>query len=302
MGTLSSSARHGRRGTHRLGRKSPQPSRTRKKRRSSHEPIQRLSRTGCAWRCALLNDTEQCKSARTRVSLASNGFVPNPPFVRTPHPGFRCDPTRLRRKLEDGRAISRCVFLFSWRSSPTSFSPAVAVGVMVAQGSLEPLDMVRVHDGQPFLREVSNPPARSPRKNADRFHWIDGLQSVRDFIPGIRQVPSTFRQGKEYLSGLWTSSEGTSYCLIPESPAQASKASPTGVPVIEVGTAATIPKNRAFLTAILHRSRLTNRWMHSTGRNTETKLNGIVNSQVTISHSSKVHKLSTTSSSVAESG
>src|SRR5687767_1457642 len=37
---------------------------------------------------------------------------------------------------------------------PTRFCRALAGGVMVAQGSLEPLVMVRIHAGQPFRRTL----------------------------------------------------------------------------------------------------------------------------------------------------
>src|SRR5687768_10509106 len=60
-------------------------------------------------------------------------------------------PLCLRTNLRCAPCVD-CPFEVALVGMPTRFCRALAGGVMVAQGSLEPLVMVRIHAGQPFHR------------------------------------------------------------------------------------------------------------------------------------------------------
>ena len=77
---------------------------------------------------------------------------------------------------------------------------------------------------------------------------------------------------------------------------------PTGVPVNEVGTAATKPNTNALENAMPQRSFLNRRCNHNVGRNTDKKPNGTVIHQVTTAQSATFHTLSTRTNNPAASG
>src|SRR5207249_6926464 len=76
-------------------------------------------------------------------------------------------------------------------------------------------------------------------------------------------------------------------------PVHASKPSPIGVPVIEVGTAASTPSSRAKAKARTLESFFKIFCKKNTGTKTVRKLSGIVMIQSTTAHSARFHKLST---------
>ena len=77
---------------------------------------------------------------------------------------------------------------------------------------------------------------------------------------------------------------------------------PTGVPVNDVGMAATRPNTSALAKADPQRSFLSRRWNHTVGINTDRKLRGTVTHQVTTAQSARFHKLSTATNTPAASG
>jgi hypothetical protein len=85
-------------------------------------------------------------------------------------------------------------------------------------------------------------------------------------------------------------------------PAHASNANPTGVPVNDVGTAATVASSRAFHSAALHRSPARFRWIAKVAANTDRKHRGTVTGNATTVKSGRFQRLSTTISARAASG